>query len=116
MPRFVFRPTRFNRIPFYQTRSAIDIRAGLESFKQRTANQVIDISIPQVSAAVIPQAIEQAAQAAQLAVLTTIADMQRAAARGKSYSPGISSGAGYKGGTSAAAKSILSSYNKARGK
>ena len=101
MPRVV-------RIPFYERRKPIDIVAGLAAYKQQITQEVAQGALD----AVIPQATAALTAAFQEAVLSNVMSYDYVSRGGESV--GISSGAGYKGGTSPAAKAILSAAAKAK--
>jgi hypothetical protein len=109
MPRFVA------RIPFYQSRKPIDFFGAFNIFKQNLFTDITNQAYTTLS----PILTQEASASANQVIQNFLASIQPVAPiRPNFTSVGISAGAGYSGGTSAAAKSILSSYAsyKATGK
>ena len=109
MPRFV------TRIPFYQSRKPIDFFGGFDLFKQNLFTDITNQAYTTLS----PVLTQESRASANEVIQNFLISIKPIAPTKPNFnSVGISAGAGYSGGTSAAAKSILSSYAsyKATGK
>jgi hypothetical protein len=108
--------TYAQRIPFYKSRKPVDFIAGLNLFKENLFSNITNQAYTTLSPILTQEASASANQVIQ-SFLASIQPVNNPPSRNNQTS-GISAGAGYSGGTSAAAKKILSSYNayKATGK
>lgn len=111
MPQSFLSRKRYLGIPFYERRSTIDILGGLERYKTGIRQQVIAEATPTVEASAV-----SAAQNFITSFFYVPPVIKHSKGSGGAVATSSSSGAGYKGGTSPAAQSILSAAAKAKSK